>query len=94
MQLTMGKWRLRVYDRRSWTLDEWAVPTRGKNRGGEPQWCRREEHSQSLPQALQRVFEYEPRDEPGEFDADHLSDFLAKVKEVADRVTSATVDGE
>lgn len=92
MEIRFGKWRLRPYDRRNWTLDEWRSPTSGKNRGGEPQWNHRDEYYQSLPQALGRVLEYELRDEPGAYDTTQLQEFLDKVAEVCDRVCDVRVE--
>ena len=86
MTLTIGgKWQLRPYDRRNWSLWEWrtADPKNAKTRSTEPKWFKCDEYFQSVGMALSRIFEYALRDDATEWTGEQLSEMVEHVEAVA-----------
>lgn len=87
MKITIGgRWQLRPYDRRNWSLWEWraADPKNARTKSFEPKWFSCDEYFQDIGIALGRIFEYALRDDDASFDVASMDDLMAVVEHIDD----------
>lgn len=89
-----GKWMLKPYDRRNWCLYEWRVPDpkNPKTKSAEPKWFKMDEYFQSIRKAVERVLEYEVRDDPSR--AESGVGLLDKMDEIVSRLERVSIDAK